>query len=513
VVHAAAGHAASVKRPAALLAAACLAALIAPSCGGTDIDRFLADLPAGGVVALANVTVVDGTGQPARDDQTIVIQDGRITAIGPASEVRAPAGAKTLELAGRSVIPGLVGMHNHLFYHVGGGDRTVTAQENFAMLYLASGVTTIRTAGAVDFDGDLRLKRLVDEGKRPGPTIHVTGPYLHAQSESPDPDRVARDVAAWADRGATSIKAYMTLRRDELKAAIDTAHARQMKVTGHLCAVGFQEAAALGIDNLEHGLLADAEFASNKQPDLCPDSSDFLGPVQALDVSSPALQRTISALVRRGTALTSTLAVYETFTSRAQLDPRTLHVLAPPAVEIYKAAQARNTPDTPYDRGWSRLLRKEMEFERAFVAAGGRLIAGVDPTGWGGIVAGFGDQRQLELLVDAGFSPEAAIRIATLNGAAFLNEAAIGYLGEGMQADLVVVGGDLSKSISNIRNVEVVFKKGVGYNPDALVLAAQGTVGKRDLGRYLRSPYAPLALLLLVLLVGRRVWRAAARKN
>jgi hypothetical protein len=171
----------------------------------------------------------------------------------------------------------------------------------------------------------------------------------------------------------------MTLRRDELKAAIDAAHARGLKVTGHLCAVGFREAASLGIDNLEHGLLADTEFYARKEPDVCPDSSGALGSLRSIDISGPFVQQTIATLVRRGVAIRSTLAVYETFTSRARLDDRTLSVIHAPALAYYRQGQARITADDDRERAWSELLRTEMAFERAFVAAGGRLVAGVDP--------------------------------------------------------------------------------------------------------------------------------------
>ena len=125
-------------------------------------------------------------------------------------------------------------------------------------------------------------------------------------------------------------------------------------------------------------------------------------------------------MIQRGVALTSTLAIFESFASRARLDARTLQVLAPRALERYLAIQSELTDENRTARWWNDLLRKEMDFERAFFAAGGRLVAGVDPTGWGGIVAGFGNQRQLELLVDGGLTPEAAIRVATANGAAHL---------------------------------------------------------------------------------------------
>jgi imidazolonepropionase-like amidohydrolase len=490
--------------PVRFLAAALIAAA-ATACHRGDAARFTREMPPISTpIALTNIRVIDGTGEPARDAQTVVLRDGKIASVGAGAP---PAGAHVVNLEGRTIFPGLVGVHNHLFYHSGAGNNLALAQDNFAKLYLASGVTTIRTAGAMDFEGDRRLKAAIDADAAAGPSIHLTGPYLHAAGGAPDPGRIASEVNHWADRGATSFKAYTSLRRDELKAAIEAAHARGLKVTGHLCAVGFMEASALGIDNLEHGLLADSEFFSQKQPDACPDMSPLLGELLYLDVNSATVGRMITALVHRGVSITSTLAVYETFNSRAKLDPRTLTVLAPRAQERYRAAQAAHHEQAQGDGGWRTLLRKEMEFERAFVAAGGRLAAGNDPTGWGGIVAGFGDQRQIELLVDAGFSPEAAIRIGTLNGALLLNDLKVGTIAPGLQADLVVVRGTPAANISDIRNVEMVFKKGVAYDPDALIAAAAGTVGAFSLRLYIISPIFPVVVVLFVLVVARRLWR------
>jgi imidazolonepropionase-like amidohydrolase len=119
-----------------------------------------------------------------------------------------------------------------------------------------------------------------------------------------------------------------------------------------------------------------------------------------------------------------------------------------------------------------------MQFEREFVKAGGLLIAGLDPTGYGGVVPGFGDQREVELLVEAGFSPLEAIQIATANGAKFLGELErIGTLAPGKQADLVVVQGDPAKNISDIEKVTLVFKEGIGYDPAKLISSARGSVG------------------------------------
>jgi len=125
-------------------------------------------------------------------------------------------------------------------------------------------------------------------------------------------------------------------------------------------------------------------------------------------------------------------------------------------------------------------FKKEMEFEYAFAKAGGLLIAGLDPTGIGGVIAGFGDQREVELLVEAGFTPLEAIHIATANGAQYLGEAErIGTIAPGKQADLVVIKGDPSHKIEDIENVEIVFKDGVGYDSPKLIESVRGIVGSR----------------------------------
>ena len=124
------------------------------------------------------------------------------------------------------------------------------------------------------------------------------------------------------------------------------------------------------------------------------------------------------------------------------------------------------------------LMPKEMQFERDFAAAGGLLLAGADPTGDGGTLAGYADQREIELLVKAGFTPVEAIHIATQNGAEALGQSdRVGTIAKGKQADLVVVAGDPSTNISDIRNVDLVFRKGIGYSSAKLFGAIKGLVG------------------------------------
>ena len=285
-----------------------------------------------------------------------------------------------------------------------------------------------------------------------------------------------RLVNYWLDEGVTSFKAYMHITRAELGAAIKAAHARGAKVTGHLCSVGFSEAADLGIDNLEHGLVVDTEFNPAKQPDACPSGPNNV--IEKLDLKSEPVQAMIRKLVQHHVAITSTIVIFETFApDRPPLQDRVLKALSLPSRTDYLEARAKVG-----ERGGSgaELLKKEMQFELEFVKAGGLLLSGEDPTGYGGVLAGFGDQRQIELLVEAGFSPVEAIHIATQNGAEFLGEAErIGTLKPGKQADLVIVQGDPSQKIADLENVEIVFKDGIGYDSRKLIDSVQGAVGLR----------------------------------
>jgi imidazolonepropionase-like amidohydrolase len=205
------------------------------------------------VIALQHVRVIDGTGAAPLEDQTIVLDHGKISATGPFAGTAAPAGAQSMDLTGATAIPGLVGMHEHRFYPSGGGIPIYNEQAfSFPRLYLASGVTTARTGGSLEPHTDLNLKRLIDTEKMPGPKLHITGPYLEGAGsfaaqmhELTGPDDAARTVDYWAAEGVTSFKAYMNITRGELQAAVDAAHRHGIKVTGHLCSIGFREAAAM----------------------------------------------------------------------------------------------------------------------------------------------------------------------------------------------------------------------------------------------------------------------------
>lgn len=435
------------------------------------------------VIALTHVRIIDGTGAPARDNQTIVISGGKIESIGDTSSTPAPSGAQVLDFSGKTVIPGLVGMHDHMFYP-GAVAHYNEMGFSFSRLYLANGVTSLRTTGSIEPYTDLELKKRIDDGKLAGPKIHVTGPYLEgAGSFTPQmhqltgADDASNTVNYWADEGATSFKAYMHITRAELAAAIQAAHKRGIKVTGHLCSIGFKEAAALGIDDLEHGLMVDTEFDPGKTPDVCPSQQLTAQTLAKIDVESAPVQDTIHDLVAHHVAVTSTIVIFETLApNQPPLERRVLDALLPEAAIAYLGQRAiiGQSPNSP----WPVLLKKEMQFEYDFVKAGGLLLAGEDPTGYGGDLAGFGDQRELELLVQAGFSPEQAIQIYTENGARFLGEANhIGTLAAGKQADIAVIDGDPSKNVNDAEKTELVFKDGIGYDSAKLIESVRGSVG------------------------------------
>jgi imidazolonepropionase-like amidohydrolase len=432
------------------------------------------------VVALTNARVIDGTGAPARANQTIVFRDGTIVEIGDTGSVTVPADATTIDLTGKSVIPGLVMLHEHLYYPATQG---VYGQlgESFTRLYFAGGVTTARTGGNLNGFMDINLMRQIERGAKAGPALDATAPYVNGpntflQMQTVNtPEEARRHVAYWADAGATSVKAYMNITRAALGAAIEEAHSRGLKVTGHLCSVTYSEAADLGIDNLEHGFLASTDFVTDKQPDVCPGQGRGQQSLAALDENSPAFQALVKKLVEKSVALTSTLTVFETLTPGRPLPPG-LEVLTPQLRQQFEQTHARIAKNT--ESIYTRLFPKAMALERAFARAGGLLVAGTDSTGAGGVIPGYANQRQLELLVEAGFTPLEAIMIGTLNGAKYLGrEERVGSIARGKQADLVVINGDPSKNIADVRHVETVFRQGVGFSPARLVDSVRGFVG------------------------------------
>ena len=436
-------------------------------------------------IALKNVRVIDGTGQPARPQQIVLIKEGRITAVGDSSDVQIPENAQIIDLSGKSLLPGYIMVHEHMFYPAGQAHYNQQSV-SFPRLYLAGGVTTMRTGGSVEPYTDLNIKKAIAAGQIPGPKMDVTGPYLNGPGlpilfvkALTGPEDARSMVQYWAKEGVTSFKVYQHISRAELKVVIEEAHKLGIKVTGHLCSVTYREAAELGIDNLEHGFLAATDFVQAKSPDDCPQRSDWTNSFVDLAVDGPEVQSLIKYLIEKGVALTSTLPVFETFTpGRPSASNAALDAMLPETRDQYLRSWARiaNQPDSK----WPTVFEKGMKLEHAFYKAGGLLIVGTDPTGYGGVVPGYANHRAIELLVEAGLSPLEAIQVATLNGAKYLEiDKETGTIEVGKTADLVVVNGNPASSIQDIRNVELVFKDGVGYDSKKLFESAKGLVGLR----------------------------------
>ena len=289
------------------------------------------------------------------------------------------------------------------------------------------------------------------------------------------------EVAFWADQGVNSFKAYMHITRAELKAAIDEAHRHHLKVTGHLCSVTYPEAVELGIDNLEHGFFVNTQLDPGKQPDQCSDTAGD-PTITAMTPGSPEANALIKLLVDRHVAVTSTLPVFaQGVPLHEPLQARQMDVFSPQAKEsyLYLRNLTASAAGTPGGEHQARAYKNDLGLERQFVAAGGLLLAGPDPTGNGGVIPGFGDQREVELLVEAGFSPVEAVRIATLNGATYLGLAdRIGSIAPGKNADLILVRGNPASNIGDIEKVEIVFKDGVGYDSAKLLRSVKGRYGQ-----------------------------------
>jgi enamidase len=468
-----------------LLAAGAWAAAYMPP--GMKPDPFIAYK--GPLIALTGATVIDGTGAAPRSGMTLLIKDGRIAALGPDGQVAIPAGTQELALAGKTVLPGYVMLHEHLFYPTG-LLTYANMPYSFPRLYLAGGVTTLRTGGSINPYADLGIKQWIDKDYAVGPHIFITGPYLTA-GEDPDdlpvmqladfgdPDLAVEAVRHWIALGARDFKIYTTISRKTLGAVIAYAHKHGARVTGHLCSVTYKEAVDLGIDDLEHGIFVATDFVKDKQPDKCPDYGKVQKSLAELDVTGPEAQALLQTLLKHHVALTSTLTVSEASTpGRPMLPDSVLDLMSLQARANYLRFYGRGAYGNSQDA--IKAFQHGMAFEKTFFDAGGLLVDGTDPTGNGGVIPGYSNAREVELLLEAGLSLPDAIKVSTLNGAKFLGiDKDTGSIVVGKHADLTVLDGDPTKDPKDLRKVLYVFKDGVGYDSSKLIDNVRGDVGIR----------------------------------
>ncbi|WP_300543554.1 amidohydrolase family protein [Maricaulis sp.] len=428
-------------------------------------------------LALTGIQVIDGSGGPAQTDQTVLIENGRILAVGADGALAIPEGFERLDMDGHTVIPGFVGLHNHL-HHPG----VPVSHHAAPHLYLAGGVTTLFSAGSAAPLAELNMAGAVSRGLGPGPDMRIAAPYVTGpggnwvmpRPETPGDARAFVDY--WASAGVAGFKLYRHVTPAIAAAVIEHAHTHGLAVTGHLCSLTFQEAAEMGIDRIEHGFLSMSDLVADKARGECPST---LSSLETAEMDGPEIAAIVESLVARDVTLTSTLAIIEShFAHRPQGDPRAIEMLSADARAAYDARQTALRARRDTTRFTPELFNRVLSFERGFVAAGGRLVAG--PDNGRHVVPGYGDQRNLELLVEAGFPVAEAVRIMTHNGAVELGLGSDrGLVRAGYRADLVVVAGDLAADPAVIRSTVYVFRDGHGYDPESLADAARGDVGLR----------------------------------
>lgn len=459
---------------AALLCSIAAAQAHGPATAPDRVDPAAAYLAFGpGPVFIENVELVDGTGSPARSGVDVLITGARIAAVG--ESLTAPAGVRRVDGSGRTLIPGIVGAHNHT--HIPGAPLL---QRAAARLYLANGVTTIRTVGAASPIADLAMAHAAEAGLAAAPRVSTSSPYVSGPGDAAVMVQPASEIEArafvrrWAEIGVGWIKLYRRVEPHIARAVIEEAHAHGLRVAGHLCSLTFAEAAEMGIDTIEHGLVSASDFVAGKPHGEC-----VPGSVQAMaevDPDGAAAHAVYRALIGNGTILVSTAAIVESrYPHRYQGEERIVRYLAPAFREAYEARQAELAEtaltDMP-DASFANALR----FERAFYEAGGLLAAGLDPGRHN--LPGFGDQRNYALFLEAGFSPEEAIQVMTLNGAIVIGrEPELGSVEPGKLADLVLLDGALSSDPSAMTRPVLVFRSGHAFSPERLLSGLEGQVG------------------------------------
>ena len=422
-------------------------------------------------IALLDAKVYNGKGNPVKASQSILIENGTIIRIGNTDKIQIEDDFYRIDLEGKTVIPGIVGMHNHM--RVPSSAMLSTSPK----LYLAAGVTTIETCGTGNPYEELAIAKSIVGGEQPGPEIINSGPYFTGSEGKTNfvrftNEKAIRDtIQYWANKGVKWLKVYRNTRPSDLKVIVDEAHKNNLKVTGHLCATTYSEAAEIGIDAIEHGFLHNYDHATDRETGICSGNTDFR---TSLAIDSKEVKRVQQKLIENGVALGSTLAIFEA-QANVEADTRDLEVMAPLHREAYgqrRLCKQEQGEDWYFKKVW---LTKEIAYELQFFRRGGLLVAGLDP----GLhnMPGFGDQKNYELFIEAGFKPEEAIQVMTSNGAKLLERTDIGTIEKGKIANLVILDGDLENNPEIIRKVETVFKEGVGYDPHKLIKSVQGNVG------------------------------------
>jgi len=403
-------------------------------------------------LAIVGGTLIDGTGSAPVPDSAVVIHNGRIVAAGPRAQVKIPRRAHMVDAHGQTILPGLWDMHAHF------------EQVEWGPIYLAAGVTTVRDCGN-EFEFITAVRDAIAQGRGLGPRLLMAGIVdgtgkLTVGVERVDTPEQARQ---WTDRyhaaGFQQMKIYSSVKLEEVKAVTDEAHRLGMTVTGHvpegLTAYQVIEA---GQDQINHiGYIADIMHAP------LPEGTSRLDRAKALanvDLDSPAAQKALAFLKDHHTVVDPTIALFEFFTATTAKPPASFE----PGVNKIAPELAEQLTDVgpPSERSeiGEKVFQKELAIVGALHRAGIPVVAGTDQT-----VPGHSLHREIELYVQAGFTPMEAIQAATIVPARAMGlDKETGTVEKGKRADLILINGNPLEDIHNTRNVEYVITNGAMYH-------------------------------------------------
>ena len=415
-------------------------------------------------IIFQNARVVDVKKGIVLEGYSVLVSNGKIISIEKTGKLSAPKTAKVIDLTGKTILPGLVMLHEHMNYNNGAAVWQFQPV-SFPKLFLAAGVTTLRTAGAENPMYDLNLKRQIDSGFLVGPRMFVTGPMFNDLSGGFLGDFIISNyeegrkaTAFWAEKGCTSFKVYSDISREALRGVIDEAHARGLIVTGHLGRMSCTEAANLGIDNIEHSFgscSADLNLPWDTTWNIKPEQKEA--------------KELIKLLIEKNIVLTIT-----PFSDSDYRNPAMLEYLSTDERKRVEGYLKNPPPFMPKEVNDKQLR----PLERLFIKSGGRVLLGADAADCG-LLPGFQDHNAMVSMVKAGWTPLEVIRIATIDGATFLKaNNVLGSIDVGKNADLLIVSGKPDQNIGDIRNVEIVFRNGIGYDSKALRESVKGLVGR-----------------------------------
>ena len=420
------------------------------------------------VIALEGATLIDGAGGAPKADALIIIRNGHIETIARVNEIPIPKGAERINLAGKTIIPGLIDAHAHV-------ERWATGR------YLAWGVTTVRDLHG-GTDTVLSLKNALNLGSILGPRMFSAGamidgipPTYPNATGVATPDQARRAVDQHAVAGVDYLKVYTKITPSLLRALLDEAEKLRLPVAAHLGKTDALTAARAGVVSIEH--MSGVVQAATGDPSYANAHNTFLTGWTAEEkgwasLDSSTVARTARALAQTRVAFVPTLVVHDML---ARLDNPIL-LTRPGMEDVPENAQSvRSVPSLLRRTGWRssdfeafrRSRRRQDQFVREYKRAGGPIVAGSDAANQL-LIPGYSLHEEMSLLVAAGLTPLEAITAATRRGAQLLRADSLGMLAPGKVADLVVLNGNPAGNIGATRNIAMVMIRGRMIRPDSL---------------------------------------------